>query len=67
MNTDSMTIEILPDGTLKITTDKISAPNHANAEQFLRDTAKLMGGPVTQRKRTAQSFTTVTQQQKAKA
>ncbi len=47
---DIIDIEILPDGTIKTSTDKVSMPNHATAEQFLRDIAKLAGGKV-ERKR----------------
>jgi len=46
---DKMIIEVLEDGTIKTTTDKVSAPNHMNAEAFLRETARLAGGP-TERK-----------------
>jgi hypothetical protein len=48
---DTIEIEILPDGTLKVSTDKVSMPNHANAEAFLRDMARLAGGPSTRTKK----------------
>jgi hypothetical protein len=41
---DKLIIEILEDGTIKTTTDKISGANHANAEQFLKHLATLAGG-----------------------
>jgi len=41
---DNIEIEILPDGTIKSSTDKVSMPNHANAEAFLREMARLAGG-----------------------
>lgn len=41
---DIMNVEILPDGTLKITTDIVSMANHMNAEAFLRESSRLMGG-----------------------
>ena len=41
---DHFHTEILPDGTLKTTTDAVSGPNHDNAEAFLRAMAKLAGG-----------------------
>ena len=41
---DRLKIEILEDGTIKTTTDAVSMPNHANAEQFLREMARLAGG-----------------------
>ncbi len=44
--TDKMTIEILPDGMIKITTDAISAPMHMSAESFLREISRLAGGEV---------------------
>lgn len=40
-----MRIEILPDGTIKTTTDPISNANHQSAEAFMRDIATLTGGP----------------------
>ena len=40
---DVINIEILPDGTIKSTTDRVSAPNHANAEGFFREMARLTG------------------------
>lgn len=43
---DKIEIEILEDGTIKVSTDKVSMPNHANAEAFLREMARLAGGPV---------------------
>lgn len=42
---DAIKIEILADGTIKSETDKVSAPNHTNAESFLTQMAKLAGGP----------------------
>lgn len=47
MNDDRLTIEILEDGTIKTTSDEVSAPNHDNAEQFLRAMARLAGGETT--------------------
>ncbi len=46
-----MNIEILDDGTIKTTTDKISAPNHSNAEDFLAVMAKLAGGKTKRERR----------------
>lgn len=48
---DNITFEILPDGTIKTTTDKVSMPNHANAEAFLREVARLAGGTVERKRR----------------
>ena len=44
MKQDRIKIEILEDGTIKVTTDPISGPNHVNAEGFLRQMASLAGG-----------------------
>jgi hypothetical protein len=41
---DTLRITVLPDGTIKTDTDKVSMPNHANAEAFLREMARLAGG-----------------------
>lgn len=43
---DKIIIEVLEDGTIKTTTDKVSMPNHSNAEGFLREMARLAGGTV---------------------
>jgi hypothetical protein len=44
MKDDRLTIEILEDGTIKTTSDEVSAPNHDKAEQYLRAMARLAGG-----------------------
>ncbi len=49
--TDIMKIEILPDGTIKTTTDPISGPNHQSAEDFLRALTALTGGEATRQAR----------------
>lgn len=41
---DVMEIEVLADGTIKTSTNKVSMANHANAEGFLRMLAQLTGG-----------------------
>ena len=41
---DVMDIEILDDGTVKITTDKVSGANHRTAEAFLAELARSLGG-----------------------
>lgn len=46
MKTDQITIEVLADGTLKVTTDKVSAANHVNAEKFIREMFSKAGGEV---------------------
>ena len=48
---DKIEIEILADGTLKMTTDKISAPNHGNFEALIREINTMMGGEVTSKQR----------------
>lgn len=49
MQQDKFSLEILPDGTIKTTTDAVSAANHDNAESFLRTIAKLAGGIFTRK------------------
>lgn len=44
MKNDTMKITILEDGTIKLETDKVSMPNHSNAEAFVREVARLAGG-----------------------
>ena len=51
MNQDEIEIEILEDGRIKILTDKVSMPNHTNADRFIKDMARLLGGEVTRDKR----------------
>lgn len=46
-STDKMTVEILPDGTVKTTIDPISPANHNSAEGFVSLLAKLTGGKTT--------------------
>ena len=41
---DTIKGEILDDGTIKSTTDAISAANHSSAEAFFRHLAQLTGG-----------------------
>jgi hypothetical protein len=48
---DAANIEILPDGTIKLETGKVSMPNHANAEAFIRELARLSGGSFSQTRR----------------
>lgn len=52
MTNDKLTLEILPDGTIKSTADGVSAANHDNAESFLRNVGTLAGGTVTRTLRT---------------
>ena len=51
MANDNIQIEILDDGTIKVTTDQVSGPNHANAEAFLKLMAQLGGGETTRIRR----------------
>lgn len=48
---DDIAIEILEDGTIKVTTNPVSGPNHASAEAFLREMSKLAGGETTRTRR----------------
>lgn len=51
MQFDELIIEILPDGTIKTTTNPISAANHSTAEAFLKGIADLAGGETKREKR----------------
>ena len=51
MNFDGLKIEILEDGTIKTTSDAVSAANHGNAEEFLRYMARMAGGETTRARR----------------
>lgn len=44
---DEMIIEFIGNGMIKVTTDKISGPNHMKAEEFLAALARGLGGQVT--------------------
>lgn len=44
---DTINIEILEDGTMKMSTDKISAANHGGAEMLIREMVKAAGGKET--------------------
>ncbi len=50
-NDDLIICEILPDGTIKSTNDMISGANHANAEKFIADLARNMGGDTVTKKK----------------
>lgn len=52
MNEDILEYEILPDGRIKFTTSKISQPNHASADEFLRMVRRLSGGESVRVRRT---------------
>jgi hypothetical protein len=47
VNFDKIQITILPDGTIKMETDKISGPNHLSAEKFVKAVHELAGGETT--------------------
>lgn len=51
MNADTISVEILDDGSIKVVTDKVSGPNHMQAEAFLRALRELSGGDQTRTKR----------------
>jgi hypothetical protein len=44
MNQDEIQIEILPDGSLKIETDEVSAANHMSADDLVKFIERLAGG-----------------------
>ena len=41
---DKIKISVLPDGSFKVETDRVSQANHGNAEMLLREMVKLAGG-----------------------
>lgn len=47
MKEDIISVEILPDGTIKTETDGVSMPNHQSAEKFLKEMFRLAGGKTT--------------------
>ena len=49
---DMLDIEILADGTIKVSSDEISGPNHLNAEQFLKFLSQKLGGQVDRTRKT---------------
>ena len=55
MRKDSIEFEILPDGRIKWTTDKISPQNHTNADRFLAEVGRLHGGEETIERRQGHS------------
>jgi hypothetical protein len=48
---DNFKIQILEDGTIKLVTDGVGAANHANAEQFFAQVARLAGGETERKSR----------------
>lgn len=42
-----MLVEVLPDGTLKVSIDPVSAANHGSAEKLLKQVIDSLGGEVT--------------------
>ena len=51
MDGDILNITVLDDGTIKTTSDAVSAPNHASAEAFLKMVGRLAGGTVKRERR----------------
>ena len=52
MSEDRIRVKILKEGTIKIVTDEISAPNHTSAAELVKQIARLAGGETTIEKRT---------------
>jgi subtilase family serine protease len=48
---DTIEIEVLPNGSIKMTTDKISGANHTSADAVIRGVEMMMGGKVTRKRR----------------
>lgn len=51
MSKAPMRITVLPDGSVKIETDKIAPAAHVRAERFLAEVNKLLGGETTRARR----------------
>ena len=56
MPQDVIQYEVLEDGRIKWTTDRISPANHTNADRFLAEIGRLLGG-TTEVKRKSESHT----------
>ena len=54
---DVINVEILEDGTLKITTDRVSMANHGNAEALIRQLVSGSGGNATRVRKTGHAHT----------
>ncbi len=68
MKTDKIIVEVdEATGLIKTTTDRISAANHANADQFMGYLARLAGGETTVTPRTKTGHTHSHEHEKAKA
>lgn len=48
---DTLDLEVLSDGTIKVTTPHISAANHRSADEFMTFLARECGGEVTKTRR----------------
>lgn len=44
---DTITYDFLENGDVKIQTDKVSAPNHANADALIKSVVEALGGKST--------------------
>ena len=66
MAEDKIEIEILDDGTVRSTTNKVSPANHRTAEEFLADVARMCGGK-TERTRRSHGHVHQAQAQQVKA
>jgi hypothetical protein len=53
---DKIEIEILKDGTIKLSTDKISMPNHGGAEMLIHELVKEAGGSTTKIRKTNTTY-----------
>jgi len=51
MKQDTLDLTVLPDGTIKIESPLVSAPNHDSAAEFFKTVARLSGGEVKTSKR----------------
>jgi hypothetical protein len=47
MATDTITLDVLEDGTARIIVGNVAGPNHVRADALVKEFAKLMGGDLT--------------------
>jgi hypothetical protein len=67
MREDAIEYTILPDGTIKWMTGKVSAANHSSADAFLREVGRLLGGETTIERRHSAAHAGQHAAQKARA
>ena len=57
MKEDTIFIEVLPDGTIRSTTPRISAANHSSASEFFKFLTRLTCGATSAKSRSKETHT----------